>query len=825
MDADTAPATAWEPIDVYVDTVPGTNQRGRGQRREPSRVPTGALEHGYRAPIPSTTPIERTTTWPETAVGYETVVECFDHLVAEHGPLLGTDIPATRRGLIVVLDWLSRFDGDTWQQRWLASGLSGHDWTDRIDDARISSTKYGRRTLVRGAGALLMLDVVRPRYRWLFGFASNTALAGVQQLRDADGFEALAAIGAKLDGFGVQDRTPAFKHLTRVLMHNGGTLADISVADCREAYAAQVAYAVDNRTLWYWLLLQADLLGADAPHNAKSLVQSGQRTVTELVDGYRVESAAVRALLIDYLHERQAALDYTSLAALASKLVLLFWRDIEIHEPGIATLHLDDVVARRWKDRLRFVVHGKQRVGRQREDPNTILIAVRAFYEDINHWATQDPSRWSHWAAPNPISPRDLIGQNKQKRRSRSRMQQRTRELAPLLPRLIAAADQQHRHAAELLDVARSTAHGERFTVNGETLTRYVAPADPARGGRGRAGMVWVDDPTGKRRNLGFEEDRTFWGWAVIEVLRHTGIRIEELTEITHRSFVAYNLPSSDETIPLLQITPSKTDRERLLVVSPELGEVLATIIQRISNDNGQVPLIRRYDHAERPHSPLLPFLFQRRQGLINTMVTPSQAGTLTSRIVDHTGITHTDGTPHDFRRIFATEAVSSGLPVHIAAKILGHESLNTTQGYIAVYDHDVINHHRAFITRRRQQRPSEEYRDVTDAEWDEFLDHFEHRKVELGTCGRAYATPCIHEHACIRCPLLRVDPQQQPRLEEIHTNLLARLAEAHEHGWAGEVDGLQISIANAAQKLERLTASPDSVAVAPPARRPSATA
>lgn len=111
------------------------------------------------------------------------------------------------------------------------------------------------------------------------------------------------------------------------------------------------------------------------------------------------------------------------------------------------------------------------------------------------------------------------------------------------------------------------------------------------------------------------------------------------------------------------------------------------------------------------------------------------------------------------FRRIFATEAVSAGLPVHIAAKILGHANLNTTQGtqgYVAVYDHDVIEHHRAFISRRRNQRPSDEYRDVTHTEWDEFLDHFEHRKVELGTCGRAYATPCHHEHACIRCPVLQ---------------------------------------------------------------------
>ncbi|MFF4490525.1 tyrosine-type recombinase/integrase [Streptomyces sp. NPDC001544] len=36
--------------------------------------------------------------------------------------------------------------------------------------------------------------------------------------------------------------------------------------------------------------------------------------------------------------------------------------------------------------------------------------------------------------------------------------------------------------------------------------------------------------------------------------------------------------------------------------------------------------------------------------------------------------------TPHDFRRIFSTETVNGGLPIHIAAKLLGHLDLNTTQ-------------------------------------------------------------------------------------------------------------------------------------------------
>jgi hypothetical protein len=119
-----------------------------------------------------------------------------------------------------------------------------------------------------------------------------------------------------------------------------------------------------------------------------------------------------------------------------------------------------------------------------------------------------------------------------------------------------------------------------------------------------------------------------------------------------------------------------------------------------------------------------------------------------------------------------------------------------------------VISHHRAFIARRRAARPSEEYRELTAAEWDEFLAHFELRKAALGTCGRDHGTPCQHENACVRCPRLRVDPARQPRLEEIYANLADRLTEAKEQGWLGEVAAIETTIAAAAQKLEALRAA-----------------
>ena len=102
---------------------------------------------------------------------------------------------------------------------------------------------------------------------------------------------------------------------------------------------------------------------------------------------------------------------------------------------------------------------------------------------------------------------------------------------------------------------------------------------------------------------------------------------------------------------------------------------------------------------------------------------------------------------------MFITDAILNGLPPHIAQVIAGHRDINVTMGYKAVYPEEAIQAHLAFLARRRALRPSEEYRVPTDEEWEEFLGHFERRKVSIGTCGRAFGTPCIHEHACLRCP------------------------------------------------------------------------
>jgi integrase len=342
------------------------------------------------------------------------------------------------------------------------------------------------------------------------------------------------------------------------------------------------------------------------------------------------------------------------------------------------------------------------------------------------------------------------------------------------------------------------------FTAGGQTLRRTATT-------RASVASVWAENPDGgPRRNLTGEERHAFWAWAAVEVLRMTGLRVEELTELTHHSLVQYRLPGTGELIPLLHIVPSKTDTERLLVVSPELADVLSAIICRIRDDTGAVPLAVTYDYHERIYGPPMPILFQKRVGLENRQISAPAIRRLLDLALAATGLTGTAGQPlrlipHDFRRIFITDAVMNGMPPHIAQLVAGHADINTTMGYKAVYPEEAINGHRAFLARRRALRPGGEYRLPTDEEWEEFLGHFARRKVALGDCGRAYGTSCIHEHSCVRCPLLRPDPAQRPRLADLCDNLQARIGEAEREGWLGEAEGLRVSLAAARQKLTQL--------------------
>jgi len=652
------------------------------------------------------------------------------------------------QGAEAVLSWLQSKGGGGWQERWQKGDGDQLGWMTDVTAEHM----VPRSTVTVGMSSLILARVILPGYSLFTPFPSRHLTPLTIQLRGAETFRATEQAAQQI-GLTHDQYTRARGVLIRIVLHTGRD-PDQLVADDFLEYRASMFTRTDRaptgvHAAWE-LLRRIGVLSADA--DLRQLLRRGRKSTEEFVDSYEVRSSTIRDVFVRYLSEKRSALDYATFRGLTSMLVGQFWTDIEAHHPGIDSLRLPRAVVTAWKERLSTVVDGsgQQRTRRNRFE---VLGRVRTFYLDIAQWAIEDPS-WVPWVVPSPISKNELAGKKRRRQLTAARTHQRIRERLPLLPDLVAVAEEHRTCTGELLSLAAETTVGGEFDHDRRRYRRLPVINSVQSSKTGRGHVLVEDVTTGQRQNLTVAEEEGFWAWAVIETLRHTGLRIEELLELTHLALVSYTLPKTGELVPLLQVVPSKSNEERLLLVSPELASTLATIITRLRRLNaGVVPLVARYDSLEAMAGPPLPHLFQRKQGIRTAVISFGYARKVISQTIQRADLRDAAGrplryTPHDFRRMFATEAVGSGLPVHIAAKVLGHHSINTTQSYVAVFQDELIQAYRSFLDHRRALRPTTEYREPTEQEWQEFQQHFELRKVALGTCARPYGTPCRHEHA-----------------------------------------------------------------------------
>lgn len=135
----------------------------------------------------------------------------------------------------------------------------------------------------------------------------------------------------------------------------GGALAEITVGDVLELLEAEtdaLGGISEGSTLFYRMLHDSGILGQHAPRTLRHLRTTGQRTPGQMIDRYHLTCRPVADLLVEYLKERQPALDYNSLESLAYLLGKCFWADLEAHHPGIHSLRLPAGIADAWKARL-----------------------------------------------------------------------------------------------------------------------------------------------------------------------------------------------------------------------------------------------------------------------------------------------------------------------------------------------------------------------------------------------------------------------------------------------------------------------------------------
>jgi integrase len=115
--------------------------------------------------------------------------------------------------------------------------------------------------------------------------------------------------------------------------------------------------------------------------------------------------------------------------------------------------------------------------------------------------------------------------------------------------------------------------------------------------------------------------------------------------------------------------------------------------VRRVRGPGGAIPVIPSYDTLERTWLPPMPLLFQRPVFTENRRLSRHFIHDVLSDLVAAPGLTDAEGrplkfSPHDFRRLFVTDAVMNGLPPHIAQVICGHRDINTTMGYKAAPGH-----------------------------------------------------------------------------------------------------------------------------------------
>ena len=216
-------------------------------------------------------------------------------------------------------------------------------------------------------------DLVRPSLSWLVaGAAGKGSLTrNLARTRDPQGFARLRQrCATPTPTYRPSPQSHTLRRSAEIVAAKGGTLADITVGDVLELLdleADTFTCPTRDHKVFYRMLRELGIFGDEAPERLRELRTAGQLTPEELIDRYQLHCRPVRDLLVDYLRERQPALDYTSLKNLAYYLGKRFWADLEQHHPGIDSLHLPREVAEAWKQRLRTKPK-THHLGHRRED-------------------------------------------------------------------------------------------------------------------------------------------------------------------------------------------------------------------------------------------------------------------------------------------------------------------------------------------------------------------------------------------------------------------------------------------------------------------------
>jgi hypothetical protein len=154
------------------------------------------------------------------------------------------DSHATRvarcHGVIKLLRWLSTMPGESWQQRWLASGVEDHPgagWSQLpLAWLRKHGQSTARDTEELSSGLLMLIcgGVVRPGLAWMLTRTHRYLATAMAQIRDPKGFARLRELAAAGPAGARMDARVAETRIATLLACKGGRIDEITVGDCVE---------------------------------------------------------------------------------------------------------------------------------------------------------------------------------------------------------------------------------------------------------------------------------------------------------------------------------------------------------------------------------------------------------------------------------------------------------------------------------------------------------------------------------------------------------------------------------------------------------------
>lgn len=142
------------------------------------------------------------------------------------------------------------------------------------------------------------------------------------------------------------------------------------------------------------------------------------------------------------------------------------------------------------------------------------------------------------------------------------------------------------------------------------------------------------------------------------------------------------------------------------------------------------------------------------------------------------------DVSPHDCRRLFASEHLNNGTPLHVVQALLGHERLDTVMIYAKLYPRTLVEEYRRHVRGVYQaMHGPESLRAPTAEEWTRLSESCDLRDMGTHLCALPAGEYCPKGLVCLGCVHAQPKKSALPLFEKMHASHARELKRAEARG------------------------------------------